>query len=476
MTAVERTFTSPRPAHELFAYLADFSNSREWDPVVREARQTTQGPIGEGTGFEVRCGLPLGSVTLDYRIVEYVPGERLCLHGHSRWFEVDDSIVFEETEDGTQITYRAEFSGSAPVNAVLASMQGGLEKMADRSIRGLQSALADEQPAPSDASAAGKPSLTLLPELSRFTRLGYRRGAAHWQPLSAYAGDLHVVITGASSGLGHATAMELARRGARLTLVMRDEQRAAKVRDTISAETGNDDIQVEIADLSLLEEVDKLARRLRRRRAPVDVLINNAGALFNEQDSTAEGIEQSLALLLLSPYRLTLGLLPALRRSQQPRVINVVSGGMYTQRLDLDRLLEPGDYNGAVQYARAKRALMVATEEWAEAWQGEGIVVNAMHPGWADTPGVESALPLFHRLMKPLLRSPEEGADTIVWLALATEAAKVSGKLFLDREIQPTYLLAKTREAAGERKRLMAFLERSLEHPPLEEWQAAAAQ
>jgi dehydrogenase/reductase SDR family protein 12 len=101
----------------------------------------------------------------------------------------------------------------------------------------------------------------------------------------------------------------------------------------------------------------------------------------------------------------------------------------------------------------------VVTEEWAEDWAADGIVVNAMHPGWADTPGVESALPTFHSLTRYILRTPEEGADTIIWLAAATEAADVSGQLFLDREPRTTHLMARTRETPEEREKLMRFLE-----------------
>ena len=132
---------------------------------------------------------------------------------------------------------------------------------------------------------------------------------------------------------------------------------------------------------------------------------------------------------------------------------------MYSQQLEVGKLIaQPEGYSGSVAYARAKRALMVMTEQWAQDWAEEGIVVNAMHPGWADTPGVESALPGFHKLTKKILRSPEEGADTIVWLAAATEAGKVSGKLFLDREPRTTYLLSSKVEADGEREALVDFL------------------
>ncbi|MFM8356060.1 MAG: SDR family NAD(P)-dependent oxidoreductase, partial [Gammaproteobacteria bacterium] len=198
-----------------------------------------------------------------------------------------------------------------------------------------------------------------------------------------------------------------------------------------------------------------------------DVLINNAGALFNPRQVTDEGLEQSFALLLLAPYLLTERLRPLLARpaSEEPpagaatRVINVLSGGMYTQRIDVEDLQSArGPYSGAVAYARAKRGLMILTEEWARQWRDDGIVVNAMHPGWADTPGVETALPGFRRLTRPLLRTPEEGADTAVWLAAAPEAAEVSGALWLDRERHPAHVIPGTRETAGERGQLLTAL------------------
>ena len=135
-------------------------------------------------------------------------------------------------------------------------------------------------------------------------------------------------------------------------------------------------------------------------------------------------------MLLAGPYRLTEGLRPLLKQAAASRgvarVVNVLSGGMYTQKIDVEDLQsERGEYSGSVAYARAKRGLLIVTEEWARRWAKDGIVVNAMHPGWADTPSMVSALPEFHRVTEKVLRRPAEGADTIVWLATATEAGKV---------------------------------------------------
>ena len=140
------------------------------------------------------------------------------------------------------------------------------------------------------------------------------------------------------------------------------------------------------------------------------------------------------------------------------RVVNVLSGGMYTQKIHVDDLQSrKGSYSGSVAYARAKRGLMILTEEWARRWARDGIVVNALHPGWADTRG-GVALPEFHRVMERVLRTPQQGADTIVWLAAAMEAGKVSGEFWLDRRPHAKHFLPSTRETPAERRELLKAL------------------
>jgi len=224
-------------------------------------------------------------------------------------------------------------------------------------------------------------------------------------------------------------------------------------------ETGNPNIHVEICDMSVMADVHHLADRLIAAGEPIDILVNNAGALFNTRQQTAEGLEKSFALLLLAPYILTERIQPLLAAAAGARVVNVSSGGMYSQKIHVDDLQsEKGRYSGSVAYARAKRGLMILTEEWARRWAKDGIVVNAMHPGWADTPGVVSALPEFHRVTGKVLRSPQEGADTIVWLAAATEAGNVSGEFWRDRRPHLKHVLPGTRETPAERRKLLKAL------------------
>lgn len=262
------------------------------------------------------------------------------------------------------------------------------------------------------------------------------------------------LVTGATSGLGRAAAQELARLGASLIVVGRNAEKTARVASEIAAATANADVRTEIADLSSMEQIRALASRL---ESPIHILVNNAGVLLPERSETSEGYETTFATNLLGHFLLTELLLDKLEAPA--RIINVSSGGMYTQRLHVEDLqMERGRYDGTVAYARTKRAQVILTELWAERLRDRGIVVHSMHPGWADTPGVSGSLPLFYKLTKPLLRTPEEGADTIVWLAAAPEAEGSSGLFWHDRRPRPTHRMRGTKETESEREALWATL------------------
>jgi len=274
-----------------------------------------------------------------------------------------------------------------------------------------------------------------------FTRIGYlaRRRLYRWQPLESldFAGKT-AVVTGGTSGIGKAAATALARGGARVCIVGRDPERTERARAEL-------DLDAELADLSSMAETRALAERLSSRYDRLDILVLNAGVLTHPYTRTAEGNEVTLATQVLSQFLLTNALRPLLEESRA-RVISTSSGGMYTQPLDVDAL-DPssGDYDGSKAYARCKRAQVVLAEEWTRRLYGTGVTVNAMHPGWADTAAIRDALPGFSRLIGPLLRTPEEGADTIVWLAGAPELAGRSGEFFLDRRSRAKHRLRSTR-------------------------------
>jgi dehydrogenase/reductase SDR family member 12 len=281
-----------------------------------------------------------------------------------------------------------------------------------------------------------------------FTRVGYqaRRRLYDWVPLESLQLEGKVaIVTGATSGLGREAAELLARQGALVCIVGRDPARTERARSEIAAATGRV-VEAELADLSLLSETAAFAARFAGSHDRLDILVLNAGALTHDYTLTAEGNELTLATHVLSQF-LLLGLLrPLLEASAPSRVISVASGGMYTEPLDVAALdPEPGAYNGSRAYARCKRAQVVVAGEWTRHLLETGVTVNTMHPGWADTPGIRTALPGFSRVLGPLLRTPEEGADTIAWLAAAPEAGAQSGLFFLDRRPRSKHRLRRTR-------------------------------
>lgn len=453
-----------RPLAETFAYISDFARIEEWDPAVRRGVRLTDTP--PGVGSEYRIDMKAG-FSLHYRVVEFTPRERMAMVVDSRLFTASEEIHFAATNAGTRIRYIARFRFPAAVAAGLRLFPGIMDRVGKDTMAGMRSALEGRFPPPPESAALALADRLLLPGMLRFTRLGYQSARRRWKPVSTFLGGQHVLVTGASSGIGLAAARALALMGAELTLVGRDAPKTEAAADQIRKSTGNPHVRVEVADLSLTADVHALADRLLAAGRPIHALLNNAGALFNPRQLTTEGVEKSFALLLLGPFLLTERLRPLLAKAGGARVVNVLSGGMYTQRIRVDDLQNAkGSYSGSVAYARAKRGLMILTEEWAKQWAGDGIVVNAMHPGWADTPGVETALPGFHRLTRRLLRSPEEGADTVVWLAAAPEAAEVSGAFWLDRERHPTHVLRATRETAEDRSALLAALRAWLPEAP----------
>ena len=453
---LDETIEVARPLHEVFAYVSEFSRIEQWDPAV--ARGTRLTPGAPGLGSEYRIDMKAG-FSLHYRVVEWEAERRMLMTVDSRLFTAREEILFSATARGTRLRYIATFDFPAPLAAMSRTFPSVMDRVGKSTMEGLQRALEDNFEPPRESSATALADRLLLPGLCRFTRLGYRAARKRWKPVSAWLGGRHALVTGATSGIGFAAARELAALGSRVTIVGRDPAKTEHAARAIRASTGNLQVAFDIADLSLMADVNALADRLLATGEPLDILVNNAGALFNPRQLTAEGLEKSFALLLLSPWLLTERLHPLLARAGAARVVNVLSGGMYSQRIDVDDLQSRnGRYSGSAAYARATRGLMILTEEWAEKWRDDGIVVNAMHPGWADTPGVESALPAFYRSTRAALRSPEEGADTIVWLGAATEAGKVSGKFWLDREQHPSHVFRHTRETPEDRRRLLEAL------------------
>jgi NAD(P)-dependent dehydrogenase (short-subunit alcohol dehydrogenase family) len=291
-----------------------------------------------------------------------------------------------------------------------------------------------------------------------FSSIGY--GVRHWlfswpTPAPAAPAGRTVLVTGPTSGLGRATAGALARLGARVVLVGRDAGRLEAVRTELAARHGADRVTAVVADMQSLASVRAAAAQVLASEARLDVVVDNAGAIFPERADGPDGIERTLATLVVGPFALVEGLLPLLRATPGSQVIAVTSGGQYAQRLPLDDLeFHRGPWDGTRAYARAKRAQVALMREWARRVRVDGVAVAAMHPGWADTPGLAEALPGFHRLMRRVLRTPGQGIDTILWLATAHRPMDHTGRLFLDRRSRPFDRAPWTRLTAAERREL----------------------
>jgi NAD(P)-dependent dehydrogenase (short-subunit alcohol dehydrogenase family) len=303
-------------------------------------------------------------------------------------------------------------------------------------------------------------ALLELTVVGSFSRIGpaVRRRLDHWAspPADVLAGRT-VLITGPTSGLGRQVTDELAALGARVVLVGRNEERLNAVRDTLVARHGVDLYPIVVADMGSLASVRAAADQVLVHESRLDVLIDNAGAIFPDRTIGPDGIEATLATLVVGPFALIGGLLPVLDRTPGSRVIAVTSGGQYAQSIDLDDLQSSrGAYDGTRAYARAKRAQVSLIREWARRLGGTGIRFDSMHPGWARTPGLVEALPVFARLMGPVLRTPAEGIDTLVWLATATpdEIDGPGGSLWLDRRTRPFDRAPTTRLSRRDRRRL----------------------
>jgi dehydrogenase/reductase SDR family protein 12 len=292
--------------------------------------------------------------------------------------------------------------------------------------------------------------------LGGYTNLGYRIRSRDWSPLPRMDGKV-VLVTGATSGLGLAAANSFARLGATVWLAVRDRGRGENARAQIVEHCADADVRVEVADLSQLQSLRRFAERLQSETSRLDVLVNNAGVMTQQRELSADGIELTLATNVIGPFLLTNLLIPLLMRSAPARIINVSSGGMYTQKLPIDDLQsEHGDFDGPAAYARTKRAEVILTELWAERLAATGVVAHSMHPGWADTAGIKASLPRFYRFTRPVLRTPAQGADTVVWLGAAEEPTASSGGFWHDRRQRPTHLLPGTRESEADRQRLWA--------------------
>jgi len=299
--------------------------------------------------------------------------------------------------------------------------------------------------------------------LREYTKSGYTGASKHFneKDLDVDCNGKSFMITGANSGIGKSLAEAIAKLGGTIHMVCRNPSYAEEAMKEIKDKTGNPNIHVHILDMSQPKNIVKFAKKFMSEHDTLNVLVNNAGCMVNDRRTTDDELEMNFATNTLGVHMLTKSLLPLLMKSPQPRVIMVASAGMLTQRLNMADLqserMRP--FEGTMVYAQNKRQQVIMTEQYAR--EHAEVKFFSMHPGWADTPAVQNSMPDFHARMKGKFRTPEEGADTALWLAVSDAAnSQPSGEFYQDRKPVPKHLpLAWTHSPEAEHDKLMTTLD-----------------
>ena len=243
-----------------------------------------------------------------------------------------------------------------------------------------------------------------------------------------------VLVTGGTNGIGLVTARELARMGAQVTIISRNAEKCAAVAEAIKVETGNP-IEFIAADLSTLAGIMQAAAAFKQRHTRLQVLVNNAGAMFFKRQVTADGYEMTFALNHLNYFLLTNLLLDVLKAGAPARIVNVSSHAHESATIEFDNLQSEKHFTAMQAYGQSKLANVLFTYELARRLEGTGITVNAVHPGFIFTGFARNNGFLFDigmRLVGLFIRKPDQGAQTSIFLASSPEVEGLSGKYFVD--------------------------------------------
>lgn len=287
--------------------------------------------------------------------------------------------------------------------------------------------------------------------LFAYDRNGFKRHQQYFNPADTYK-DLSnktYVVTGANSGIGFATAKNLAQKKARVFLFCRRSKAGKVATKKIQKETQNPKVYSVPCDLSQAESIVKASRILLDEYKVVKLcgLIHNAGTYSDKPDFLSAKIETTWMVHVYGPYLLSMLLLEPLKKAKPGRVVWVSSGGMYIQKLTAKKINQkPKKQNGFVTYAITKRAGISLMQKCAQKYPE--IFWAGMHPGWVNTPIVIDNLPVFQKTLQTILRDPDQGADTSVWLASHKEVNKLqNGQFWFDRKKAKTYPLPFTEES-----------------------------
>jgi NAD(P)-dependent dehydrogenase (short-subunit alcohol dehydrogenase family) len=242
------------------------------------------------------------------------------------------------------------------------------------------------------------------------------------------------IVTGSNSGIGKETALGLAGLGATVVMVVRDRHRGETARNEIVAHGRKGDVRLEVCDLLSMDATRGFVKRFRSNYTRLDVLVNNAGAVFSNRQTTAEGFERTLALDYLAPVLVTRGLAPLMISSAPSRVVNVGSGEHSRGRIDFGDLQMAKHYGSRQAYSNAKLMLTMFTYEFARRFAATGVTANVVQPGFVATNLGRSSgsglLSVSFWLMRPFQISAKRAAETVVYLASSDEVKSATGKCF----------------------------------------------
>ncbi len=262
--------------------------------------------------------------------------------------------------------------------------------------------------------------------------------------------DKVCLITGANSGIGKITAIELAKKGAKIVMVCRNPQKAEEARKEIIEKSKNDSVDILLADFSSQKQIKAVAEEFKQKYDRLDVLLNNAGFIAgSKRETTEDGYETTFAVNHLGYFMLTNLLIDPLKATPSARVISVSSAAHYFSRLDLDNLQLEKGYSSIKAYALSKLCNILFARELAKRLAGTNITSNCLHPGGVATNFASDSTPFFKFLFsigKPFLISAEKGAETSIYLSSSPEVANVSGEYFDKKRIKKTSSAASNQE------------------------------
>jgi len=254
--------------------------------------------------------------------------------------------------------------------------------------------------------------------------------------------DQVVIVTGSNSGIGKATAKALAGMGATVVMAVRNRERGEIVQEEIVEETGNKSVSVMVCDLASRDSIKRFTEEFKKEYDRLDVLINNAGAVFARRRLSVDGIESSMAVNYIGPFLLTRELLPLLEASAPSRIVNVSSGLSGNAEFDFDDLQRETGYKGMQAYAGSKLMLTTYTLELARRLEGTGITANVVEPGFVATNLGRNSGSLLNSVMFTLVRpmqiTPEKAAENTVYAATSPDLEGVTGKVFSKKQEKET--------------------------------------